>query len=321
MATPITDTLNELDLVKRSCLNLLEDLRRFHPAAPGSNAYPETYRLLVIPLLYAAWERCFTLCNAIAWRRLREECPAAANLKSTERAAWLMQAGFYQSFAKKLLNAAGAAEEDTRPKRSHFPTLAEFLGELDKWSSLPLDQSVQTNSLVMTFSNVNVDVVTLNAEALGISNFPAFGEIKFGRLHSLVGHRNNIGHGGTLAAPDNSEFTELWDFTERLIEVYSETFKSWICARFPPPLPPPTKAQRLLQIGREFLRTLPHSRAPTCRVPILSASERSWVALGYRVRTNLAQTQLQSFPSRAAGVRSFPQDTLVTSDGDMGGKG
>lgn len=54
---------------------------------------------------------------------------------------------------------------------------------------------------------------------------------------------------------------------------------------------------------------------------ILSASERSWVALGYRVRTNLAQTQLQSFPSRAAGVRSFPQDTLVTSDGDMGGKG
>src|SRR5436305_10764711 len=103
MATAITDTLDELDFVRRDCLKLLEDLRKFHPLAPSSNTYPETYRLLVVPLLYAAWERCFTLCNAIAWRRLREECPAAAQLNSTERAAWLMQASVYQSFTKKLL--------------------------------------------------------------------------------------------------------------------------------------------------------------------------------------------------------------------------
>jgi hypothetical protein len=167
-----------------------------------------------------------------------------------------MQAGFYQSFTKKILNAASAAEGEARPKRSHFPTLAEFLRGLDEWSLSPLDKSVETNSLVMTFSNVNVDVVILNAEALGISSFPAFGEIKFGRLHSLVGHRNNIGHGGTLAAPDNSEFTELWNYTENLIEVYSETFKAWIRSRFPPPSPPPTKAMRLLEIGQEFFRAL-----------------------------------------------------------------
>jgi len=255
MATPITDTLSELDLVKRDCLKLLEDLRNFH-AVPPASAYPETYRLLVIPLLYAAWERCFTLCNAIAWRRLREECSAASALNSSERAAWLMQAGFYQSFTKKLLNAASAAEEETKPKRSHFPTLAEFLKGLDHWSISPLDQNIQTSALVMTFSNVNVDVVVMNADALGISSFPAFAEIKFGRLHSLVGHRNNIGHGGTLSAPDNNEFTELWTFTEQLIEAYSELFKVWIRARFVPPLPPPTKAQRLFEIGGEFFRAL-----------------------------------------------------------------
>jgi hypothetical protein len=255
MASPITDALNEIDLVKRECLTLLTDLRQFHPLAPGTTSYPDTYRLLVLPLLYAAWERCFTLCNAVAWRQLREECLAAKSLNNTERAAWLMHADFYQSFTKKLLNAVSAGEE-IKPKRSHFPALAEFLKELDLWSSSPLDQSIQTDDLVMTFSNVNADVVTLNAEALGIFDFPAFGAIKFGRLHSLVGHRNNIGHGGTLAPPPNNEFTDLWTFTEELIAAYSETFKAWLLIRFPPPPPPPTKIKKIVDIAKELLRTL-----------------------------------------------------------------
>jgi hypothetical protein len=255
MASPIAETLNEIDLVKRECLKLLKDLRDFHPVSQGTN-YPETYRLLVVPLLYAAWERCFTICNAVAWRRLREECPAASTLSSSERAAWLMQSAFYQSFAKKLLNSSSAGEEETKPKKSHFPTLSEFLGSLDTWSSSPLDQNIDTNSLVMTFSNVNPDVVGLNAEALGMANFAAFTTIKFGRLHSLVGHRNNIGHGGSIKPPPNSEFTDLWNFTEELIETYSETFKAWIRVRFAPPPPPPSRMQRIGAIIKELIRTI-----------------------------------------------------------------
>lgn len=246
MATPLQDSLNEIDLVKRECLNLLADLRAFHPAPAGTPNYPDTFRLLVIPLLYAAWERCFTICNAVAWRRVRDECSTAATLNNNERAAWLLQAGFYQSFTKRLLNAASVAEEDTKPKKSHFPALSEFLGELDQWNSAPLDQNVDTDLLVMTFSNVNPDVVILNADALGISSFPQFQTIKFGRLHSLVGHRNNIGHGGTLAPPPTSEFADLWAFTEQLIETYCETFKTWMQVRFAPPPPPPSKIERLI---------------------------------------------------------------------------
>ena len=251
MPSPLSDTINEIDLVKRECLKLLKDLRDFHPVAAGES-YPEPYRLLVIPLLYAAWERCFTFCNAIAWRRVREECSAASTLSSAERAAWLMRAGFYQSFTKTLLNASSAADDD-KPKKSHFPTLSGFLGSLDGWHSSPLDPNVDADSLVMTFSNVNPDVVQLNAEALGMATFTDFVAIKFGRLHSLVGLRNNIGHGGTLAPPANSEFTDLWGFTEQLIEDYSETFKSWLLVRFAPPPPPPSKIWRIGKIVRELI--------------------------------------------------------------------
>jgi hypothetical protein len=232
MASPISDVVNEIDGVKRECQRLLADLRDFHPLPSGAT-YPDTYRLLVIPLLYAAWERCFTMCNAIVWRRLREECAAASGLKSTERAVWLMQAGFYQGFTKRLLNSAGVAEENVKPKRSHFPNLVEFLDELDRWSASPLDVSVQTENLVMTFSNVSADVVEQNAVAVGIDGFPEFAVIKFGRLNSLVSHRNNIGHGGTLSAPPNGEFVDLWSFTEGIIDSYSEVFKKWVVARFP----------------------------------------------------------------------------------------
>jgi hypothetical protein len=251
MASPLSDTINEIDLVKQQCLKLLQDLRDFHPVAAG-DSYPEAYRLLVIPLLYAAWERCFTFCNAIAWRRVRDECPAASTLSSPERAAWLMQAGFYQGFTKKLLNASSVGEDD-KPKRSHFPTLSEFLGSLDGWHSSPLDQTVDADSLVMTFSNVNPDVVKVNAEALGMTTFPDFVAIRFGRLHNLVDLRNNIGHGGTIAPPANGEFTDLWDFTEKLIEDYSETFKSWLLVRFAPPPPPPSKIWRIGKMVKELI--------------------------------------------------------------------
>jgi len=251
MASLLSDTINEIDLVKHECLKLLKDLRDFQPLATGAT-YPDTYRLLVIPILYAAWERCFTFCNAIAWRRLREECPAASTLSSPERAAWLMQAGFYRSYTKTLLNASSAGDDD-KPKKSHFPTLAGFLGSLDGWHSSPLDPNVDPDSLVMTFSNVNPDVVELNAEALGMATFPDFVAIKFGRLHSLVGLRNNIGHGGTIAPPANSEFTDLWDFTEHLIEDYSETFKGWLSVKFAPPPPPPSKIWRIAKMVKELI--------------------------------------------------------------------
>jgi MAE_28990/MAE_18760-like HEPN len=253
MPSPISDVVNELDLVKTGCLGLLADLRSFYPVAAGT-PYPDTYRLLVVPILYAAWERCFTISNAIVWRRLRDETKSAGALISSEKAAWLMKAGFYQSYRKTLLNIAGGS--DRKPKKSHFPALSTFLSELELWCGNPLDVSIDTDDLVMRFGNVNPEVVALNAEALGIHTFPAFRNMQFGRLHTLVELRNGIGHGGTLNPPDNAEFIDLWSFTEQVIENYSEVFKAWIVLRFPPPPPPPGFFERLRRESSQFIKNM-----------------------------------------------------------------
>jgi hypothetical protein len=265
MISPLADTIQEIDAAKRECLGLLSQLRQFHQLAAGTTNYPDTYRLLVIPLLYAAWQRCFTMCNAVAWRRLRDEAISAKSLTGNERAAWLMQAGFYQSFAKKLMNSTSIGTDEVRPKRSHFSALCDFLEELDRWSSSRLDAAIDTDRLVMTFSNVNPEVVAQNAKALGIANHPAFEAIKFGRLNSLVDLRNNIGHGGTILAPPNGEFLDLWAFTEQLIEDYSNAFKTWIAIRFAPSSP--TFTERLMGNIKQILQFWPRSRAQSSKRP------------------------------------------------------
>ena len=80
----------------------------------------------------------------------------------------------------------------------------------------------------MRFSNVNQDVVEINAGAIGIDDFPLFKEIKLGRLHDLVGRRNEIGHGAIINAPPNENFVELWVFTENLITGYCDAFAASI---------------------------------------------------------------------------------------------
>jgi hypothetical protein len=155
-------------------------------------------------------------------------------------AGWVLS-----KFHKEVAQCFERRRRGLQTEKIAIPTLSEFLGSLDGWHSSPLDQSVDADSLVMTFSNVNPEVVAVNAKALGMASFPDFVAIKFGRLNSLFGLRNNIGHGGTIAPPPNNEFADLWKFTEELIETYSETFKSWLAVRFAPLPPPPSKIWRI----------------------------------------------------------------------------
>ena len=180
ISAPATAAIGEIEHVRKECLDFFERLRNFHPAAAGT-AYPETYRLLALPMLYSLWERCFTLCHSIALRLLRESCANPRAMKASERAIWLIQASFYQSLIAKL-TIYTPGDRSTKPKRAHFPALCDFLAELDGWFSQPLDTSLDTEALVMTFSNVNPEVVELNTTAIGVRDSVAFAQIKLGRL-------------------------------------------------------------------------------------------------------------------------------------------
>ena len=237
----VTNAIAEIEHVKHECSTFLSDMRHSSPNPPGT-AFPDIFRLMAVPMLYSTWERCFTLCHAVSLRLLRQISSQPNSLAPTERALWLMKAPCYQSLVQNLLNQS-ASTEATRPKRGRFNALADFLAELDIWSSQVLDPAIDTGTLVMTFSNVNPEVVELNARAIGIWDFAPFQQMKFGRLNDLVGQRNGIGHGATLSPIPNGQFEDLWQYTDKLIQVYCDTFIDWLQVRFPAKKPPSIGSQ------------------------------------------------------------------------------
>lgn len=204
--------LQQIERTKVECVGLLDQLLQFSPPYEGGR-YHETFRLMATPMLYSAWERCFTLCHAIGLRLIRDTATTANALEISRKAIWLQQEGFYQSFIAQLRKQEGADGAE-KPKRGNFNALCCFLRELERWSNMGINDGIETDKLVMTFSNVDCNVVEINARAIGIAEHDGFKEINLGSLNELVGRRNDIGHGGNLRGPDNPDFERLLRFTE-----------------------------------------------------------------------------------------------------------
>jgi hypothetical protein len=239
MTSSVETALQDIRQIKSDCLMLLGQMRDMCPVNAEGH-HPDTFRLVAIPMIYAVWERCFTLCHAIALRRLRDLKKQTSLLDARQRALWLQRQPFYQSYIDRLRQPE-AYNAEKKPKKGSFFALCDFLGEFESWSSKEIDKTVATDDLVMSFSNVNPDVVELNAVVLGISESQAFQEIEFGRLHDLVLRRNEIGHGGIVTPPGHKEFAELWAFTEGLIKSYCDAFDEWIAIKLrDPPVAPVT---------------------------------------------------------------------------------
>ena len=225
--TIIKDAVAEIVFARDECVGVLDSLKKFCP--PDSNGnYPGTFRLLATPMFYSVWERCFTACHAITLRLLRDSTSKASELEITQRAAWLLRAPFYQSFCSRLKDWNMEIDHSKGTKKGQFVITVEFLAALEQWTNLPIDQATDAEEIVMTYSNVNPDVVNVNALAVGIDAHNDFKKIKFGRLHDLVGMRNGIGHGAIIAPPSNDQFCNLFEFTEDLILDYSAAFITWI---------------------------------------------------------------------------------------------
>lgn len=222
----IVDSIKEIENVKEQCEALLNRIKSFSPP-DEKGQYHDTFRLIATPMLYSAWERCFTLCHAIALRLIRDVTAKACDLSAPLRAVWLLKSPFYRRLVDNLRK-----EYATAIDKGEFALLCEFLPKLDEWLINGLDRALDTDALVMTFSNVNPDVVKLNARAIGISDFLEFKELKLGRLHDLVGARNDIGHGGIIEPPANERFKSLLDFTEKLVRGYCCVFIKWIEVNF-----------------------------------------------------------------------------------------
>jgi len=229
MASPLDTAISEIDRCKTECLALLADLENFCPA-DANGRYPDTFRLLALPMFYSAWERCFSLCHSIALRLIRDEVHAPHFLKPDERAIWLLNTGFFASLSARIKNELPADEKAIG--RGQFAAVCEFLKNYDSWSGTRFDGAAKLDDLVMTFSNVNPSVVEVNATAIGMRQYPDFAKLRLGRLNDLVGRRNDIGHGAVVRPPDNQVFCDLRDFTRALIGEYSDMMANWLRTRF-----------------------------------------------------------------------------------------
>jgi hypothetical protein len=230
--------IQQINKVKTECGDLLERITAFSPPDARGH-YPDTFRLIATPMLYSVWERCFTLCHAIALRLIRDVTSTASTLSPQQRAIWLLKSSCYDRLVDRLRrpdrprDGAALAHVRARTQKGEFSITCEFLSDFDKWLLNGLDEGINTDDLVMTFSNVNPDVVKLNGRAIGISDFEKFEQLQLGRLHDLVGQRNGIGHGAIIEPPKNDTFKDLLEFTEKLIEDYCSIFIEWINSSFP----------------------------------------------------------------------------------------
>ncbi|MCY1549672.1 hypothetical protein D9M68_858530 [compost metagenome] len=102
------------------------------------------------------------------------------------------------------------------------------MSKLDDWHECPLQSKGDLKDLVITYSNVNDSVLTVNAEAIGLNEMPSYGDLDLSKLGALVGIRNSIGHGAMLNPPGVRELDELVVYTESLIRQYADVVLEWI---------------------------------------------------------------------------------------------
>lgn len=205
--------------------------------------HAELIRLMAIPLIYACWEGFFKTATAKCLIVIRDQNHQAKNATAHQRAAWLKKASFFKSYVDMLRNLMELdaeaqaverhAKQKNKVKKGQHALLASTLAELDNWHSNCLDKNIDPGSLILTFSNVNKDVVDLNASITGLDNIASYKLIDFSQLEALVGKRNSIGHGGIsdgdiLSYPGQLETRGYLNYTRTLIHEYLTAVQDWL---------------------------------------------------------------------------------------------
>lgn len=225
--------LDEITFLKKDCLGLIDEALTLC-VEDGNGNLPDAFRTVVTPFLYAVWERCFTTSFGVMARLQRSTPPASMDHR--QAALWLQAEPFFQSLADKLRNSRPSSGDDAKNavKAGTYRSLSEFVEKYRDWDKIRPGSHVDTSKLVMTFSNVNCEVLDVNAEAFGLTDLSEYELFRreVGRLEDLLGRRNDISHGTLARPPQDREFRELVAFTrEKLISGFCELVQTWIVFR------------------------------------------------------------------------------------------
>ncbi|WP_454004164.1 HEPN domain-containing protein [Alcaligenes sp. Marseille-Q7550] len=213
-------------------------INRVNDIVRAEAAHPEAVRLMAVPMLYSVWERCFSIWTSLCLKSIRESTARAVDCPPEIRAFWLRKADFFKSFIDIVRDVIELEREDSvfqqtsglskKITKGGFHLSSKVLGSLDAWHQQPFPSKQDVKDLVLTYSNVNDAVVTVNAEALGLAAMSSYQKLDLSKLGGLVGMRNAIGHGASFTAPGSRELNELIEYTRSLITQYAEVVIDWL---------------------------------------------------------------------------------------------
>lgn len=225
----------ELQQTKDDCLASLSSIDSIATYL-GVHELSSEYRKIAVPMIYSAWESFFTSSIAICFRALKDINQLANQHSPSIRAVWLQQESFFNRYIDMIKNiydidAHKSLEEKMsnmkkKVKKGHYKLTTEVLQKIDTFNSTSLDRNVNVDDLVMTFSNVNKVVTTMNMEVIGLD--PE--NLGLEQLDGLVGLRNAFGHGEFTTSIGIRKFNELLIYTRTLIGQLSSEVVSWLDA-------------------------------------------------------------------------------------------
>lgn len=203
-------------------VNMLEETRKH--SLSNNAAGDQFLYLMAIPIIYSAWEGYFKIIFSVCFKRKCDLQRKVSSYPEIFAVLWLQKQGFFQSYLKKLFAAMQMGQETVPKTGAQYRALADFARGFSAWSRAPVDHTIQFDSLVMTYSNVNLEVLKLNAEVIGLN----LAGVRTGGLDELVGRRNDVAHGGLVVYPTNIEVDELISYAESLMRTLDIAVSGWM---------------------------------------------------------------------------------------------
>lgn len=203
-------------------VNMLGEIRK-HSLSNNAGGDQFLY-LMAIPIIYSAWEGYFKIVFSVCFKRKCDLQRRVSSYPEMFAVLWLQKQGFFQSYLKKMFSAMQMGQENMPKTGAQYRALAEFARGFSEWSRGPVDHTIKFDSLVMTYSNVNLEVLKLNSEVIGLN----LAGVRTGALDELVGRRNEVAHGGLLVYPTNIEVDELLGYAEALMNSLHAAVSRWM---------------------------------------------------------------------------------------------
>ncbi|MDH0494072.1 MAE_28990/MAE_18760 family HEPN-like nuclease [Comamonas aquatica] len=218
------NAIEEISALRSECIDLINSA-----AAMNLNNSQNEFRI-IIPFFYSIWERFFRTSNAIVIKIIRSKTYSSNDglhkrLNAYQIACFLQKEPFYQTYLDK-----NKSFDSVKIKGGIFENLSNFIDKLLKWIHSPLPISVEPEKMVMTFSNVNKEVVLVNAKSTGMIKLPEFNDFinEIGPIEEFVGIRNDISHGALIEYISQRKFDYLLEFSKKIINGYCHICQLWI---------------------------------------------------------------------------------------------